>query len=171
MSDSPPVTKPSRPGAGIRWLAIAALVALAVLNVGDRSCVGRRSPEPPEEARLALALLELAARGEVDRDELARLVQEDLLQSAGAASLMDSLESLRETAEPEIVRVEPMPELNRAAIDVKVTLAGGGTATYSFQAERSDAGWRVVWFAGPGVAWPRKPRGPGENLSTSPSIE
>lgn len=95
----------------------------------------------------------------------------DDLPAAQRAPLADVLASLRRTRRAAIVASEPVGA-DRAAVDVEVTLEGGGSARYSIAANRRDDGsWVVISIEGPGASWPPRasPRDEGLSISSPPA--
>jgi hypothetical protein len=141
--------------------------AIVLLAVALFACRGEKEPPVAEEARPALLLLQLAGPGGANVEALAGVIRDDLL-AADSTGLLDALGSVDDVTGWEIVSIEPLPELGRAAVDLTATLAGGGSAAFTVQTERdADGTWQVVWLGGPGLEWPHHPRPKGEGLSSS----
>ena len=139
------------------WIATLALLVAAV------GC-GQSAAPPEEAAALRIFGLTGAAPDEPRLQEWFELGQDEGRKTA----LLDALDALGTVVDPEVTGVEPLPETNRAIVDILVALPGGGTALYSVQVERDGAGaWRIGWFAGPGLEWPTPGRRRNQGLTTS----
>ena len=153
----------------VRIPSLAVVVSLLAISAACRRGVpGRGSiavPSGPEAA--ALNLFRLAALDRPTDTELLQVVDGSTPRSE-IATLRVALDELRRASSPRVVSTEALPGVGRTAIEIEATQASGGTARYSAQlARRSDGMWRVVWFQGPGGAWPPGRATPGEGLSTS----
>lgn len=85
----------------------------------------------------------------------------------GDVALADSLDVLAGLRPPELIGVYSSDDGVEAFCDLAVELPGGGRATYNVKLSASpDGGWRIAWFQGPGVEWPRRERR-GDGLTTS----
>ena len=83
-------------------------------------------------------------------------------------ALLDALDALAAIFDPTVTAVEPLPETEGAIVDIRGSLRGGGTALYSVQVEPDErGGWRIGWFAGPGVEWPTPGQRRDGGLTTS----
>ena len=148
-----------------RAIMVSLLTISAACRGGAPGRGGIAVPAGPEEAALDLFRLAL-----LDRPTDAELLQviEASTPRPEMATLRVALDGLRRTSSPRVVSAEILPGVGRAAIELEAIQAEGGTARYSAQlARRSDGMWRVVWFQGPGGAWPPGRGAPGEGLSTS----
>jgi hypothetical protein len=117
----------------------------------------------------ALELLELARLADPPPEELLDLVtgQPDDLELAALFDALTALAAISGETEPELVRIEELAGLDRCAVDLRSTLPGGGSATFSIQLESTAEGWKVSWFGGPGFDWPSRRPPRGEGLTTS----
>ena len=144
----------------------ALLLGLLLVACSTGGCGG--PPGNPRSA--ALRLFELA-REEEPPEEALRQVIDGVRLDEDRVSILEAVASLSEASAPRVLRETALPALRRTAIDVAATLPGGGSASYSFQAEEQlDGTWRVVSFQGPGVDWPRRPvrSDPGLTISAPP---
>jgi hypothetical protein len=130
-----------------------------------------RDTAPPAPARqpeqAALLLFRVAWLEPAPGDGWKSVIEENRLAEdpLGIRRTADALKSL---SNPEVLRVEPLDPLRRAAVDVACALPGGGRAHLVIQVERvPDGTWRVVSIEGPGVGWPQGRAPSGEGLSTS----
>ena len=141
------------------------LLLAAAVAVG---CAGEAPPAPDPAEAAVVELFALAAEPDPTPERIAALFGR--LSGGVPPQLFDSLAALTDAGRPVVVRREELTGLDRVVFDLEAALPGGGTADYSVQVE-SDAEaagrWRVVWFQGPGVAWPRHGRA-GDGLSSSP---
>jgi len=139
---------------------------VALLAISLVSC---RSPgtsqSGPEQAALDL----FALAGENPRDDLRVDGMFELgPDDPGRSELLDALDELADAGPPQITDVQPLPGLGRVAIDLYAELDGGTIARYSVQLEPgAGGGWKVRWFQGPGLSWPRRRVPRGEGLTTS----
>ena len=143
--------------------ASAAILVLVMLT----AC-GEEGPiEPAGPEQTALQLFELA-RSEEPSDELIAALFGAGLDERERAALFEALDALSTASTVEAVGSEALEGLNRVAVDLLAGLPAGGTARYSVQLEPSAQGeWRILWFQGPGVEWPRRKRPRGTGLTTS----
>ena len=154
------------------------MLALAALNVGRGRVVGialalgavwgcAPSPEPVDPAAAAaLELFELAALAERPPQRIKRrfeLAGDESLR----AELGDALDRVTAVEAPQVTLVQHMPASGRTVVDLTASWPGGGSAEYSVQLEGAGEEWTIVWFQGPGIDWPRRPRSRGDGLSTS----
>ena len=125
-------------------------------------------PSTQTDARgAALAVLQAAQAGHTSPAELQPLVGTDLPREK-RVSLRDALEVLRDTSAARPLGEDSPAGPDKTAVDLEVSLPGGGTATYTVQAARQpDGTWRVVSLHGPGVAWPPASVPKDEGLTTS----
>ena len=148
-----------------RAVVVSLLAILAACRGGAPGRGSLAVPSRPEEA--ALNLFRLAALDRPTDTELLQVI-EGPTPRPDIATLRVALDGLRRTSSPRVVSAEILPGVGRTAIEIEATRAEGGTARYSAQlTRRSDGMWRVVWFQGPGGAWPPGRATPGEGLSTS----
>jgi hypothetical protein len=156
------------------WGRLAALsVAAALIACGDRRAPQAEVLPPAGDPReAALALFQAAQTGRTTAAEIAALVGEDLPADHQSA-LADALAPLRASSRARILDHEAMAE-DRSAVDVEVSLPGGGAARYAVQVERgADGRWIVTTIDGPGTAWPprRAPKDEGISTSSPPARE
>lgn len=160
---------------GSRLAAIVTACAMAIACGG-----GPGVPERPASANdtpegAALSLFALASRSHEDGEVTAAdQVVDPTLISRDPGALFDALDALREVEDLRVVAAERLDDLDRWAIDLEGALAGSALTAFSAQVEPADDGtWRVVWFAGPGVEWPRRapPRGDGLASSEPPQTD
>lgn len=146
------------------WLPLVLLAVAACREPG-----ASRAKDPQHAA---LALFELAGLPhEPDDSQLDRLLT-SRPDASRRAALRDALALLGRAAPAEVVGAAPLPDPDRAVVDVAAALPGGGTAYYSVQCRRADDGsWRVAGFHGPGVEWPRPGASKGDGLSSLPPAE
>jgi len=141
---------------------IGAILALAVLA----GCTAE-APPPPAGTPGAAALRLFSLAGEEDRSaEFETIFDPDALADRRVA-LLDALDSLAASPAPQLTGVSAPEGADEAFADLSVELPGGGRAFYSVMLLASPAGtWRIAWFQGPGVEWPRRGRR-GDGLTTS----
>jgi len=150
---------------GLRALAIATGAVAAVACAGPSRPGDVVAGGTPEEA--VRSLFALADRDTVPPDDLAVVILPDSLADDPGAAL-DALESLRGIARLRVVASEPLDGPDRVAVDVEGERPGPSLAAFSVQVVRlADGTWRVVWFAGPDVEWPRHARPRDEGLASS----
>jgi hypothetical protein len=147
---------------------------IAIACGGDSTAPGPPviANDTPEAA--ALSLFALAVRPHDDGDASARTVVDPSLLSEDPGALYDALDALRGVEGPRVVAAERLEGLDRWAVDLEGALPGPALANFSAQVEPADDGtWSVVWFAGPGVEWPRRepPRGDGLASSEPPATD
>jgi len=159
-----------RPAAGRQAVSVgpgrrcpaAPLALLAILVFG---CC--RPPAPPTPEDVALQLFELARQEEPD-PRLLDACFGPLPDESARAALLDALEPLAAASAPRVVARETLPDAGVVVVDVVAGLRGRGSADYSMHLEGSDEeGWKVRWFRGPGVEWPRPGRPAGQGLTSS----
>ena len=151
----------------IAVIVIACAIAIACGSdpaVPQLPVIGNDTPE-----HAALSLFALAVEPhEIDGDRSVDSVVEPTLVAVDPGALFDALDALREIVSPRIVAAERLDDLDRWAIDIEGALPGPSLAAFSVQVEPADDGtWRVVWFAGPGVEWPRRGPALGDGLASS----
>ena len=140
----------------------AAFVLLMLTACGDEEPSG---PPGPEET--ALQLFELA-QSEQPADELIATLFGAGLEGRKRTALLESLSALSAPSAVEAVGSERLEGLDRVVVDLEAGLPAGGMAGYSVQLEPTAQGeWRILWFQGPGVEWPRRERPRSEGLTTS----
>ncbi len=143
-------------------LAVAALVSLSAGCTGP----GRAAREEPGPAAVARQLFERARQPERDPAWLERAFDPDLLRRhrAGLLEALAALAAIGPAGRPE---AEPAaPDEFLVALDAG--LPGGGVARYTVQVRADGAGgWRICWFAGPGVEWPPPARPSSDGLTVS----
>jgi hypothetical protein len=152
---------------------ISVVLSWAALGLGVVAAgCGREEPAateiPAADPRsAALAVFEIARLGDPDRETVAAVFDESRLTES-LAVVLDAVSPLAEFSEPRIVDEVSMPGIHRVAIDLEVSLAGGGSAVVSIQSEEQpDGTWRVVSVLGPGVDWPPRPRSGDAGATTS----
>lgn len=142
-----------------------ARVLLALLGVAATVSCGGRPPDMNDPGVVALQLFALAADAP-EQEQLESLFDPDPLSSQ-VVSLLEALDMLADSAPPDLLRVETAPGADEAFVDLTVELSGGGRAGYSVKLRRLESDdWRISWFQGPGVEWPRLGRR-GAGLTTS----
>jgi hypothetical protein len=142
--------------------------ALAAVVLALIACSGPEPPREPTPAQVALGLFELAATDDRTDEQLAATI-EIVPRDASRVALLEALDALGPVSAPEVERVEPLADLGLTVVDLRAELPGAGSARYSVQvAVAEDGAWKVRWFGGPGVEWPRHRRPRGEGLSSSP---
>jgi hypothetical protein len=113
-------------------------------------------------------LFELTTHDEPTDEQLAATL-ESVPRDAARVAFLEALDALGPIAAPKVERIEPLADLGLTVVDLRAELPGAGSARYSVQvAVTQNGSWRVRWFGGPGVEWPRHRRPRGEALSTSP---
>lgn len=81
--------------------------------------------------------------------------------------LLEALEAIPPIEAAQVTRVELDGEAREAYVDIDARLPGGGTATFSARLRAPTEGaWRIVWFQGPEMEWP-KHAAKGDGLSQS----
>ena len=148
-------------------MSLARLGALGALLLAALGCTGLGGPAGPEAA--AISLFELAgSEPEPDRIDATFGPVDDELSRA---RLLDALEQLPPTDEPQVVEVVPRADSGPVIVDLAVMLDSGGEATFSVKLDRdADGPWRIAWFQGPGIEWPRSARRKDNGLSTRPEL-
>lgn len=143
-------------------LRVCPLAAIATLASCARPPVPEAAP-----ARVVRELFALAREGDPTEERLA-LVLDPRAAGGDRAELLDALALLGATAPGGEIALAALGDPEEIVADVEAGLPGGGTARYSVQLRRIDDGsWRVRWFDGPGVEWPRRPERRDEGLSVS----
>ena len=143
----------------------AALTLLA--GAALTACSDPAPPPPAGPAEQALRLFELAGQGEPAEQQLADCFG-PLPDDNSRAALLDALELLAEATTPRVLAEEREGDLTLAVVDLTAALPGEGSADYSVHLEGSaGAGWKIRWFRGPGVEWPRRPAPRGQGLTSS----
>ena len=138
-------------------------IATLVLLVAAVGC-GQSAAPPEQVAALRVFGLADAAPANLDCGSGSTSARTRVVRPPS----LDALDALASIVDPEVTGVEPLPETNRAIVDILGILPDGGTALYSVQVERDEAGaWRIGWFAGPGMEWPTPGRRRDEGLTTS----
>ncbi len=141
-----------------------ACLALAALSLG---CPSRTPIAPAGPEQVAISVFELARDEELDGPAAESLFGEGISDSR-LAGLLDSVAALARFEHPEIQGIQAIGG-DAGIVDVTATTPGGGTAAFSFQVEGNETeGFRVTWFAGPGIEWPPSRRRRGDGLSSSP---
>jgi hypothetical protein len=144
----------------MRPLAAATLLACAA----GCGC-GRAVPEESAPVAAARQLFELARQPERD-DRLEPMFDPESLKRE-RAGLLDALDALALAAPTGRVVAEPSAP-DEFQVAVEAGLPGGGVAHYVVQLRTDPAsGFRITWFAGPGVEWPRAARSTGDGLTIS----
>lgn len=121
----------------------------------------------PEAA--ALEVVAVARDVDARSDRIAALFdrQDDPVRNA---ALLDALSAMGDLGETRVLRVERLDAVGRFAVDLVGDLVGGGAAEWTLQfAEREDGTLQAVWFAGPDVEWPARPRRDSGLTSSPPS--
>lgn len=147
---------------------VAAFLGVCLLLSGCGSCRTGEDPDPlAGAADAATALFALASSADDDPAGLAAVVREDLA-AAHRVSLLESLDALGGIEDVRVISVEPLGSPDTVTLDLEGTLQGDAVATFTAQTVRlADGTWRVTWFSGPGLEWPRG-RGTGNgSLTTS----
>ncbi len=83
------------------------------------------------------------------------------------AELGDALDRLAAARRPRVTLVETMVESGKTVVDLTAEFDGGASGEFSVQLQGADDVWKIVWFQGPGVDWPRQPRRRGDGLTSS----
>ncbi len=152
----------------LRRLVCRTLLALAL--IGSVAC-GSSEPSgwSAEAAAAALALFDVADDPDAAEDRFLEMFA-GKRDAGGRAELFDSLSALPEASNLRVIGVELLEGLDRAVVDLEGDLAGGGTARFSVQLSGTETqAWRITWFVGPGVEWPRSRRRRDQGLSSSPA--
>jgi len=148
----------------LSWAALGLALVAAGCGRGDPP-----APEIPaaDPTSAALAVFEIARLGDPDRETVAGVFDESRLTES-LAVVLDAVSPLAEFSDPRVVDEVSMPGVHRVAVDLEVSLAGGGSAAISIQAEeQADGTWRVVSVLGPGVDWPPRPASRNAGATTS----
>jgi hypothetical protein len=156
----------ARPSPRLSSLAVAALCL-----TGIAGCTGPAVPDEPTPGQIAVRLFDIAREEEPDPERLSTCLEVPADASARAA-LFDALSALGRASAVQVERIVPLDGMERTVVDLSAFVEGGGTAQYSVQLEDDPAkGWRILWFLGPGVEWPRArpPRGNGLTVSADPA--
>jgi hypothetical protein len=124
------------------------------------------TPELPGPADAAVELFLVAAERPLPAERIDSLFDLDA-EDPRRVALLDALDLLRHAGQPTVVESQPLPDLQRTAVDLENRLDGGGVASYSVQLEHSGDRWIVRWFGGPGVEWPVAKRRRNQGLSSS----
>jgi hypothetical protein len=141
-------------------LAISLIAAIA-------ACDRPEIPQPGGPGAAALDLFELAGSDAPSEERLGKLFGADLDEHQRAA-LLEGLAGLATASAPVVIRTESLSGLDRVAVDLSAATPAGGTADFSVQLQQTASGeWKIRWFQGPGVEWPRLGRPRGEGLTTS----
>jgi len=144
--------------------ALAAVVMLLTLTAcGDEEPYGPAGPE-----KTALQLFELVQAGQPDEEMISALFGAGL-EGRNRSALLETLAAIpAPRAAVELVGSERLEGLDRVVVDLRAELPAGGMASYSVQLEPASPGeWKILWFQGPGLEWPRRERPHGEGLTTS----
>jgi hypothetical protein len=145
------------------YAASAATLVLMMLT----SCGEREPADSGGPGQTALQLFELA-RSEQPSDDMIVTLFGAGLDERQRTALLEALSDLPIPLTVEPVGIEALQELDRVVVDLTAGLPAGGLAHYSLQLEPAAQGeWRILWFQGPGVEWPRRERPGGEGLTTS----
>ena len=140
------------------------VAAAAVLACACGRPVSEPVPVDPAEAAVR-ELFALAAETDPSAERIETLF--GAFEGETPAHLYDSLSALSSAGPARLLRREELPGLDRLVIDLEAELGTDGTGAYSVQLEPAGDTWRVVWFQGPGVAWPPHSRR-GDGLTSSP---
>ncbi len=141
-----------------------AFVALTALSL---ACSSRAPTAPASPDQAATSVFELARDEELDGPAAESLFGTEIPETR-LASLLDSVAALAHFGLPELGGIQKIGA-DVSVVDLTASTPGGGTAAFSFQVEGNPTeGFRVTWFAGPGIEWPPPRRTRGEGLSSSP---
>jgi hypothetical protein len=141
----------------------AALVGIGLLTLG----CGAPEPQAPDAASTARALFALASGDEPTAEQIADLFGD--VDSAERTRLLDALRRLPGPRTVRVADVEILEGFGETAVDCVADLGGGATAGYEIRLRpRHRGGYRIRWFAGPGVRWPEYTAS-GGSLSTQPA--
>jgi hypothetical protein len=145
-----------------RAVSAATLAVLILTACGEEEPATQAGPE-----QTALRMFELAQ----DKQPSEQLISELFgagLDERERVALLEALSALAEPSALEATGSEQLEGLNRVVVDIAAALPAGGEARYSVQLEQTAQGeWRILWFQGPGLAWPSKARPRGDGLTTS----
>jgi hypothetical protein len=146
-----------------QYITLAAAVILLMLS----SCGEEEPSGPAGPEQTALRLFELA-REQQPADDLIAALFEPGLGERNRAALLESLSAFSAPTAVQAVGSERLEGLERVVVDLSAELPAGGMASYSVQLEQAEQGeWKITWFQGPGLEWPRRERPRGEGLTTS----
>jgi hypothetical protein len=144
------------------------LVGLALLGVAACRAPGRPEPTTPTDPEAAArSVFDLAREGEPTPQAVDALFG-PVVDELERATLLDALDALGPTDQARIVDRQAEPGEGAIVFDVVAALHGGGEAGFSVGVVAVGEGWRVRWFHGPGVQWPRARPPAGEGLSALP---
>jgi len=145
-----------------RAVSAAILAVLILTACGEEEPATQAGPE-----QTALRLFELAQDKQPPEELISELFGPGL-DDRERAALLDALSALAGPSAPEAAGSERLEGLDRVAVDIAAALPAGGEARYSVQLEQTAQGeWKILWFQGPGLAWPSKARPRGDGLTTS----
>jgi len=146
-----------------------ALVAgAAVTLLAGFGCASKQPAPPPDAGGVALQLFDIASAEDPTREQLEALFELDS-DDDRTADLYDALRGLAPVEQPEIVQVTELAALRKTSVDLTGSLPGGGTAGFSVELlSPAEGTWRISWFRGPGVEWPRSRLRRDQGISTSP---
>ncbi len=141
-----------------------AVVALTALSL---ACSSREPTDPAGPGQIATSVFELARDDGLDGPAAESLFGTEI-PDGQLPWLLDSVAALAHFGPPEVEGIQEIAA-DVSMVDLRASTPGGGTATFSFQVEGNPTeGFRVTWFAGPGIEWPPPRRRRGEGLSSSP---
>jgi hypothetical protein len=151
-------------------MRLASLAGAAAIAAG--AACSDSPPATADPAATALRLFELATTSEPAWPELEALVG-PLRDERQRAAIAAALAGLADAREPRVVRIAPLLDGERVAVDVIAGLPGGGETTAWLVVERAapEDRWRILSFHAPGGEWPARRSAGGEGLSTSPPPE
>lgn len=150
-----------------RTLLLASLTVVAVACGGGTDEAPSLSNATPSET--ALSLFALAARNADDRELAARFVSPDGLDE-DPDGFFDQVEGLSDVAHPRVVASEALAGLDEVVVDLEGERPGPTLVAFMVvTAPAGDGTWRVRFFGGPGVQWPRYPIPRGDATTTSPA--
>lgn len=150
--------------------AVTTARAALVLLLAVSGCAAPNPPPESDPAAVARRLFALARGGEPTDEQLQELFDSDLLTDR-RVQLLDALASLGDVQLAEALEVHPLSGKDEVVVDLTGVPPGGGAARYSVQLRALEPGvWRIGWFLGPGVEWPRVPSR-DDGLSVSSAFE
>lgn len=140
-------------------------LALLLLLSTLIACHGARDEGGP--GAVALSLFALAELDEPTGEQLRELFDDELARRPPPA-LLDALEALAGVSDPRVVELQELSGPDETVCDLTADLDGGGEAGFSVRLEaRTPGEWRITWFQGPGVEWPRQPGRRDQGLTVS----
>lgn len=154
-------------------MSIARSLSVAVLGLAVLACGGETDDAPvlsnDTPSGAALSLFVLAGRDADDRDLAARYVESEALD-ADPDGFFDEIEGLSDVRRARVVASEPLAGLDEVVVDLEGERPGPTLVAFMVvAAPTADGTWRVRFFGGPGVQWPRYPIPRGDATTTSPA--